>query len=76
MVAPVILSRPVLGVHYTVDVVGVALGLIILSALYWLSDGGTDPDRVLLFVVTVGILGLAFLGAVAAGVPILDPRLV
>lgn len=59
VVVLVTLSRLVLGVHYAVDVVvGVALGLIVLGALYRLSDGGTDPDRVLLFAVAVGILGL------------------
>lgn len=59
VVALVALSRLVLGVHYAVDVVvGVALGLVFLGALYRLSDGGTDPGRVFLFAITVGILGL------------------
>jgi hypothetical protein len=62
VVALVTLSRLVLGVHYAVDiVVGVGLGLAVLAALYWLSGGGTDPGRVLLFAVAAGILGL-FLG--------------
>lgn len=62
VVALVTLSRLVLGLHYAVDVVvGVALGLVVLGALYWLSDSGTDPDRVLLFAIAVGILGL-FMG--------------
>lgn len=59
VVALVSLSRLVLGVHYAVDVVvGVVLGLLALGGLYWLTDGGTDPGRVLLFAVVAGILGL------------------
>jgi membrane-associated phospholipid phosphatase len=62
VVALVSLSRLVLGVHYAVDVVvGVALGLLALGALYWLTDRGTDPGRVLLFAVAAGIVGL-FMG--------------
>jgi membrane-associated phospholipid phosphatase len=62
VVALVSLSRLVLGLHYAVDVVvGVVLGLVVLGALYWLSDSGTAPDRVLLFAVAVGLAGL-FLG--------------
>lgn len=62
VVALVGFSRLVLGVHYVVDVVvGVVLGLLALGALYWLSDRGVDPERVLLFAVAVGLLGL-FMG--------------
>jgi len=44
VVALVSLSRLVLGVHYAVDVVvGVALGLLALGALYWLTDRGPTP---------------------------------
>lgn len=56
----VALSRLVLGVHYAVDVVvGVAIGLVVLGALYRLSDGGAAPGRVLLVAVAVGLLGVA-----------------
>jgi membrane-associated phospholipid phosphatase len=59
VVALVGVSRLVLGVHYAVDVVvGVALGLVVLGALYWLSDRGVNPERVLAFAVAVGVLGL------------------
>ncbi|SFR85388.1 PAP2 superfamily protein [Halomicrobium zhouii] len=59
VVALVSLSRLVLGVHYAVDVVvGVALGLLALGALYRFSDGGTEPGLVLLFAVAAGVLGL------------------
>ncbi|QPV61454.1 phosphatase PAP2 family protein [Halosimplex litoreum] len=53
------LSRLVLGVHYLVDVVaGVAVGLVLLGALYRLADGGTEPGRVLGVAVATGIAGL------------------
>jgi len=62
VVALVSLSRLVLGVHYAVDVVvGAAIGLLALGALYWLTDRGRDPGRVLLFAVVAGIVGL-FMG--------------
>lgn len=54
------LSRLVLGVHYLVDVViGMALGVLVLGALYWLADKGTAPERVLLVAVVIAVLGLA-----------------
>lgn len=59
VVAVVALSRLVLGVHYLVDVVaGVALGVVVLGALYWLSGGGDNPGRVLLVAAVIGGLGL------------------
>lgn len=62
VVALVSVSRLVLGVHYLVDVVvGIAVGLVVLAALYRLSDGGTDPGRVFAFAVAVGLVGL-FMG--------------
>ena len=59
VVALIALSRLVLGVHYLVDVVvGAALGVVALGALYLLSDRGTDPVRVLHVAVAVGVAGL------------------
>ncbi|QLH75935.1 phosphatase PAP2 family protein [Halosimplex rubrum] len=53
------LSRLVLGVHYLVDVVvGSAVGVVLLGALYRFSESGTDPSRVLGVAVGVGVLGL------------------
>jgi len=53
------LSRLVLGVHYLVDVVvGVAVGAVLLGALYRFADEGTDPGRILGVAVAVGVLGL------------------
>lgn len=53
------MSRIVLGVHYVVDVLaGVVVGVAALVGLYWLSDRGTVPERVLLFAVLLGGLGL------------------
>ncbi|WP_436928424.1 phosphatase PAP2 family protein [Halosimplex halobium] len=55
----VALSRLVLGVHYLVDVVvGTAVGVALLGALYWFADEGTDPGRVLGVAVAVGLVGL------------------
>lgn len=52
-------SRLVLGVHYAIDVVvGVGIGVIVLGSLYWLTEAGTDPGRVLLVAVVAGLLGL------------------
>lgn len=60
VVVLVSISRLVLGVHYAVDVVvGAGLGIVVLGVLYRLSDRGTDPERVLLVAVTLGIIGLA-----------------
>ena len=62
VVALVAFSRLVLGVHYFVDVVvGIVLGLFALGTLYRLSDRGADPERVLLFAIAVGVIGL-FMG--------------
>ncbi|WP_226043138.1 phosphatase PAP2 family protein [Natrinema sp. DC36] len=53
------LSRVILGVHYLVDVVvGVGIGIVVLGALYKVTDHGTAPGRVLVFAVGIGILGL------------------
>ncbi|WP_459194415.1 phosphatase PAP2 family protein [Halosimplex sp. J119] len=53
------LSRLVLGVHYLVDVVvGIAVGAVLLGALYRFAEAGTDPGRVLGVAVVVGFLGL------------------
>lgn len=52
-------SRLVLGVHYLVDVVvGIGLGGLVLGVLYRLAGRGTDPGRVLLVAIGVGVLGL------------------
>ncbi|MFC7196242.1 phosphatase PAP2 family protein [Halosimplex aquaticum] len=52
-------SRLVLGVHYLVDVVvGAAVGVVLLGALYRFADRGTDPGRVLGVAVATGALGL------------------
>ena len=60
VVVLVSISRLVLGVHYTADlVVGAVLGIVVLRVLYWLSDRGTDPERVLFVAVALGIIGLA-----------------
>lgn len=59
VVALVAFSRLVFGVHYLVGViVGIVLGLLVLGVLYRLSDGGSEPERVLLFAVAVGRVGL------------------
>ena len=59
VVALVSLSRLVLGVHYAVDVVvGAAVGLLVVGALYRLSDAGTRPEQVLRFAVAAGVLGV------------------
>jgi len=59
VVALVSLSRLVLGVHYAVDVVvGAAVGLVVVGALYRLVDAGTDPSQVLRFAVAAGVLWL------------------
>uniref|UniRef100_A0A8A2VT32 Phosphatase PAP2 family protein n=2 Tax=Haloterrigena alkaliphila TaxID=2816475 RepID=A0A8A2VT32_9EURY len=53
------LSRVILGVHYLVDVVvGAVIGIVVLGALYKVTDHGTDPGRVLVFAAGIGILGL------------------
>mgnify|MGYP000330084865 CR=1 FL=1 len=60
VVALVSLSRLVLGVHYLVDVVvGVAVGTVLLGALYRVADGGTVPSRVLGVAAAIGLVGLA-----------------
>lgn len=52
------LSRLVLGVHYLVDVIaGVGIGVVVLTALYWLSDRGTVTGRVFLTAAVVGAIG-------------------
>lgn len=59
IVALVSLSRLVLGVHYPIDVLaGVALGLLVLGALYLLAERGTVPGRVLAVSVTIGVVAL------------------
>ncbi len=59
VVVLVSVSRLVLGVHYFVDVlVGVVLGVVVLGLLYWLTDHGTDPGRILLVAVVTGIMGI------------------
>ncbi|WP_114578862.1 phosphatase PAP2 family protein [Saliphagus sp. LR7] len=53
------LSRLVLGVHYLADVVaGMALGVVVLGALYRLSDDGTAPGRALFVAAAVGAIGV------------------
>ncbi len=48
-----------LGVHYLVDViVGAVIGIVVLGALYKVTDHGTAPGRVLVFAVGIGMLGL------------------
>ena len=59
VVALVSLSRLVLGVHYAADVVvGAAVGLAAVAALYRLGDAGTEPRHVLGFAVAAGAAGL------------------
>jgi hypothetical protein len=59
IVAAVSASRLVIGVHYFVDVVvGAAVGLVALVAIYRLSADGTKPGRILGVAVAVGLLGL------------------
>jgi membrane-associated phospholipid phosphatase len=59
VVVLVSVSRLVLGVHYAVDVlVGAGIGMIALVSLYWLSDQGLIPERVLLVAVVLSGLGL------------------
>jgi len=53
------LSRVVLGVHYLIDVVvGVVIGVVVLSVLYKIADSGTNPSRVLGVAMSIGVLGL------------------
>lgn len=53
------LSRVILGVHYLIDVVvGVISGLVVLGALYKVTDRGAAPGRVLVFAASMGMLGL------------------
>lgn len=60
IVVLVSISRLVLGVHYAVDLIaGAGLGIVVLGVLYRLSDRGTDPERVLLVAVALGIVRLA-----------------
>lgn len=70
VIAIVSLSRVVLGVHYLADVVvGVAIGIVVLGALYEVTDHGTAPGRVLVFAAGIGIAGLIHgvtFGSVAA----------
>lgn len=59
LVVLISVSRLVLGVHYAVDVVvGIGLGVIALGALYWLASSGSEPGRIFLVAVVIGILGL------------------
>jgi len=59
VVALVSLSRLVLGVHYAVDVVvGAAVGLVVVGALYRLGDDSTRPEQVLRFAAAAGVAGL------------------
>lgn len=65
-------SRLALGVHYAVDVVvGIAFGVVALGVLYWLSERGTDPGRVLGAAVAFGLfdvlMGLTFESVAAIG---------
>lgn len=63
IVATVGLSRLVLGVHYSVDiVVGVAVGLVFLAGTLRLADG--RPERVFAVAVAVGLFAL---GSAAVG---------
>ncbi|WP_273836386.1 phosphatase PAP2 family protein [Halococcus sp. PRR34] len=58
-VVAVSFSRLALGVHYLVDVIaGVAIGAVLLLALYWFADRGTDPGRALLVAVAIGLVGV------------------
>jgi membrane-associated phospholipid phosphatase len=59
VVALVSLARLVIGVHYLVDVlVGATLGIVVLGGLYWLSDRGAAPGRVLIAAVAIAGLGI------------------
>lgn len=59
LVVLISVSRLVLGVHYAIDVViGVGLGVIVLGILYWFADTGSDPGRLFLVAVAIGLLGL------------------
>lgn len=52
-------SRLVLGVHYAIDVVvGIGIGVVALATLYWVSEAGFDPERLLLVAAVLGMLGL------------------
>lgn len=52
-------SRLVLGVHFLVDVIaGITVGVVALAGLYWLSDRGAEPGRVLGVAVLIGAVGL------------------
>lgn len=54
------LTRLVLGVHYTVDVlVGVTVGGVFLVAVWKLCDDGTNVGRALLVAVAVALVGAA-----------------
>lgn len=60
LVVLISVSRLVLGVHYAVDVVvGIGLGVIALGSLYWFASTGSEPGRVFLVAVVIGILGLS-----------------
>ncbi|MWG36856.1 phosphatase PAP2 family protein [Halomarina oriensis] len=59
VVGLVAFSRLALGVHYFVDVVaGTAIGLGVLFGLYWLSARGTEPGRVFVVAVAVGVVAV------------------
>ena len=59
VVVIVSLSRVVLGVHYLIDVVvGVVIGVVVLSVLYKITDRGINPSRVLVVAMAIGVLGL------------------
>lgn len=59
VVVLVSIARLILGVHYAVDViVGAGLGIIALGALYLLADRGTDPGRVFVVAVAIGVIGI------------------
>lgn len=59
LVALISLSRLVLGVHYFVDVlVGAAVGVVVLVALYLATERGTDPWRAFVVAAAIGVAQL------------------
>jgi len=59
VVVIVSLSRVVLGVHYLIDVVvGIVIGVVVLSVLYKITDRGINPSRILVVAMAIGVLGL------------------